>query len=321
MKKTFIKDMVENQNIDSVFLVVEKRMAETRSGNPYLRLRLSDRTGEIEARIWEQALQFAEEFEQNDFVRSKGRVNRYQDALQIVIHQVERVSESVVDPSDFLAVSTSSIDAMWEELGTIAAGVENQSLRNLLNAFLKDPDFTARFKRAPGAKKLHHVYIGGLLEHTITLCRLVMAVSEIYPGLNRDVLLTGAILHDVGKIEELTYERSFDYSDQGRLLGHLVMGVEMLEERIASLNHFPEEMALILKHLVISHHGQYLFGSPKRPKTLEAIILHYLDDMDAKFNGVQRFLERHTPLNSRWTEHHRVFDQFFYRPAPEENDT
>ncbi len=321
MKKTFIEDLVENQNIDSVFLVVEKRMAETRSGNPYLRLRLSDRTGEIEGRIWEQALELAKDFEQNDFVRSKGRVNRYQDTLQIVIHHLERVSESVVDPSDFVPVSTSSIDAMWEELKTMAGGVGNQSLRNLLNAFLNDPEFSARFRRAPGAKKLHHVYIGGLLEHTINLCRLVMAVSEIYPGLNRDVLLTGAILHDIGKIEELTYERAFDYSDQGRLLGHLVMGVEMLEEKIASLNDFPEEMALILKHLIISHHGEYLFGSPKRPKTLEAIILHYLDDMDAKFNGVQRFLERHTLLNSRWTEHHRVFDQFFYRPDLDESNT
>lgn len=321
MKKVFISDMVENQNIDSVFLVVEKRVAETRSGIPYLRLRLSDRTGEIEGRVWEQASELAKEFEKDDFVRSKGRVSSYQDTLQIVIHHIQRVPESAIDPSDFLPTSTRDIEAMWDELKTVARGVGNRSLRDLLDAFLNDAEFSAKFKRAPAAKKLHHVYIGGLLEHTINICKLVLAVSEIYSGLNRDVLLTAAILHDIGKIEELTYERSFDYSDQGRLLGHLVIGVEMLEAKIATLNNFSEELALILRHLIISHHGQYIWGSPKRPKTLEAIILHYLDDMDAKFNGVQEFLDRYTRVNSRWTEHHRVFDQFFYQPDLEESDT
>lgn len=321
MKKVFIGDMVENQSIDSVFLVVEKRIADTRSGTPYLRLRLSDRTGEIEARVWEQASEVAREFDKDDFIRVKGRVSRYQDTLQITIHHIQRLPESTVDPSEFLPTSTRDIEAMWNELRTVARGVENRGLRQLLDAFLDDPQFSARFKRVPAAKKLHHVYIGGLLEHTVDLCRLVLAVSEIYAGLNRDVLVTGAILHDIGKIEELTCERSFDYSDQGRLLGHLVMGVEMLETKIATLDNFSEELALNLKHLIISHHGQYAWGSPKRPKTLEAIVLHYLDDMDAKFNGVQAFLERSTRFNSRWTEHHRVFDQLFYQPDFEESDT
>jgi len=321
MKEVFVRDVVENQNIDSIFLVVEKRMAETRSGTPYLRLRLSDRTGEIEGRVWEQASQLEREFEKDDFVRFKGRVTRYQDTLQIVIHHIQRLPESAVDPSDFLPTSTRDIEAMWDELKSVAAGVGNRSLRDLLEAFLNDPEFSTKFKRAPAAKKLHHVYIGGLLEHTINLCKLVEAVSKIYSGLNKDVLLTGAILHDIGKTEELTYDKSFDYSDQGRLLGHVVMGVEMLEEKIATLTNFSEELALILKHLIISHHGQYIWGSPKRPKTLEAIILHQLDDMDAKFHGVQDFLEKHIRFDSRWTEHHRVFDQFFYQPDFEESDT
>jgi len=320
MKKVFVGDLVENQTVDTVFLVVEKRIAETRSGVPYLRLRLSDRTGEVEGRIWEQAPELAKEFERDDFVRFKGRVNRYQDTLQLVIHHIERLSESVIDPADFLPTSTRDIEAMWNELRTVARGVENRSLRDLLDAFLNDPEFSVRFKRAPAAKKLHHVYIGGLLEHTVDLCKLVFAVSEIYSVLNRDVLLTGAILHDIGKIEELTYERSFDYSDQGRLLGHVVMGVEMLETKIAGLDNFSQELALNLKHLIISHHGQYIWGSPKRPKTLEAIILHYLDDMDAKFNGVHAFLERYIRFNSRWTEHHPIFDQFFYQPDFEESE-
>ena len=320
MKKVFVGDLVENQTVDTVLLVVEKRIAETRSGVPYLRLRLSDRTGEVEGRIWEQASELAKEFERDDFVRFKGRVNRYQDTLQLVIHHIERLSESVIDPADFLPTSTRDIEAMWNELRTVARGVENRSLRDLLDAFLNDPEFSVRFKRAPAAKKLHHVYIGGLLEHTVDLCKLVFAVSEIYSVLNRDVLLTGAILHDIGKIEELTYERSFDYSDQGRLLGHVVMGVEMLETKIAGLDNFSQELALNLKHLIISHHGQYIWGSPKRPKTLEAIILHYLDDMDAKFNGVHAFLERYIRFNSRWTEHHPIFDQFFYQPDFEESE-
>jgi 3'-5' exoribonuclease len=318
MKTVFVANMVENQNIDALFLVVEKRVAETRSGTPYLRLRLSDRTGEIEGRVWEQASELEKEFDKDDFVRSKGRVTRYQDTLQMVIHHIQRVPESAIDPADFLPTSTRDIEAMWDELRTVAKGVGNRTLRELLDAFLNDSELSAKFKRAPAAKKLHHVCVGGLLEHTVTLCRLVLGVSEIYPVLNRDVLLTGAILHDIGKTEELTFERSFDYSDPGRLLGHVVIGVEMLEKKIAAQRNFPEELALILKHLIISHHGQYIWGSPKRPKTLEAIVLHHLDDMDAKFNGVHEFLEKHIRFNSRWTEHHRVFDQFFYQPEFEE---
>jgi 3'-5' exoribonuclease len=321
MKTVYIRDMVENQIVESVFLVVEKRVAETRSGTPYLRLKLSDRTGEIEARIWEQASELTKKFDKDDYVRSKGRVNRYQDSLQIAIHDIERLSESVVDPSDFLPVTSQDIETMWNDLKTAAKSVGNRSLRDLLGTFLEDPQFSSSFKLAPAAKKLHHGYVGGLLEHTVTLCRLVMVVSEIYRGLNRDVLLAGAILHDVGKIEELTYERSFDYSDRGRLLGHLVMGVEMVEKRIATLDGFPEELALILKHLILSHHGEYASGSPKRPKTLEAIILHYLDDMDAKYNGIRRFFERSIQSDSKWTEHHRVFDRFFYQPDFPETDT
>ncbi len=321
MKRVFVGEMVENQNVDSVFLLAEKHIAETRSGGSYLRLRLSDRTGEIEGRVWEQALELAKEFQKDDFVRTKGRIIRYQDTLQIIIHHIERVSDSSVDPCDFLPTSTRDIETMWEELQAMARRIGNQSLRGLIDAFLQDPDFSAKFKRAPAAKKLHHVYIGGLLEHTLNVCHLVLAIKPVYPGLNQDVLLAGAILHDIGKIDELTYTRSFNYSDQGRLLGHIVMGAEMLERKLSTLKGFSEELSLVLKHLIISHHGQYLWGSPKRPKTLEAVILHYLDDMDAKFNGVQDFMEKQTPFNSRWTEHHRIFDQFFYRPDYGEGDT
>jgi len=321
MHKTFVNQVIENQMVDSVFLVTEKRLAETRSGVPYLRLRLADRTGEIEGRVWEQATELAGEFDKDDYVRSRGRITRYQDVLQLVIHHIQRLPASTIEPSDFLPTTTRDIETMWEELRTIVQSLENENLRDLLNAFLTDDEFSNRFKRAPAAKKLHHVYVGGLLEHTLSVCRLAMAVAEMYPELNRDVLLTGAVLHDIGKIEELTYERSFDYSDKGRLLGHIVVGVEMVEKKIAVLDHFPEELALVLKHLLISHHGQYIWGSPKRPKTLEAIVLHNLDDLDAKFNGVQAFLEKHTHLNSRWTEHHRIFDQFFYQPDFENSDT
>ena len=321
MNKIFVNQVVEDQTVDSVFLVTEKRVAETRSGVPYLRLRLSDRTGEIEGRVWEQAAELAREFDKDDYVRSKGRITRYQDALQLVIYHIERLPASTIDPSDFLPTATRDIETMWEELRTIAQGLENESLRDLLNAFFTDDEFSNRFRRAPAAKRLHHVYVGGLLEHTLSVCRLAMAVTEMYAVLNRDVLLTGAVLHDIGKIEELTYERSFDYSDKGRLLGHIVVGVEMVEKKIAGLDHFPEELALVLKHLLISHHGQYIWGSPKRPKTLEAIVLHHLDDLDAKFNGVQEFLEKHMRFDSRWTEHHRIFDQFFYQPDLEDSDT
>jgi 3'-5' exoribonuclease len=203
--------------------------------------------------------------------------------------------------------------ALRELLGTI----ENKHLKELSSLFLSDRAFTARFRKAPAAKNFHHGYLGGLLEHTLAVCRLAAAVADHYPDLDRDLLLCAAFLHDIGKIREFSYTTHIEYSDEGRLLGHLVLGAAMVDEKISDLRRFPNDLAMRLKHLVLSHHGELEFGSPKRPKFLEAFALHLIDDLDAKMNGLKRFMDRDRHEGS-WTDFNRLFERYFLKGALEE---
>jgi 3'-5' exoribonuclease len=190
--------------------------------------------------------------------------------------------------------------------------VKNPHLCQLLQLFWEDEPFVKRFKMVPASKWVHHAFLGGLLEHTLSLSQLVLKNASHYAGLNLDLLLTASILHDMGKVDELLYTRSFNYSDEGQLLGHIILGIERVEDKIRQLIDFPRDLSTLLKHLLISHHGQYIWGSPKKPMTLEAVMLHYLDDMDAKINGIQQFLRTQVSEGSKWSAYHRAFEQFFY---------
>jgi 3'-5' exoribonuclease len=181
-----------------------------------------------------------------------------------------------------------------------------------MEAFLADEQFMYGYCKAPAAKGMHHVYLGGLLEHSLSVVRLVESIVPLYPDLNRDLLVVGGLLHDLGKVAELSYDRAFEYTDEGRLIGHISIGVEMLTERIATVPGFPRELGMLLKHLLLSHHGQYEYGSPKRPKTVEATILHYLDDMDSKINGIRAHIAKETAQGNRWTSHHRLYNLYFF---------
>jgi 3'-5' exoribonuclease len=187
------------------------------------------------------------------------------------------------------------------------------NLRALLQAFLDDGAFLEAYSRAPAAKAMHHVYLGGLLEHSLAVATLADDICQRYPGLNRDLLVAGALLHDIGKVNELRYARSFEYTDAGKLLGHIVIGVEMIEEKLRGIPGFPRELAILLKHLLLSHHGQYEYGSPKRPKTLEAVILNFIDDLDSKINGVRTHLDKEPDSDSSWTQYHRFYDRYFFK--------
>ena len=200
---------------------------------------------------------------------------------------------------------------MWRDSQDLK-GIENHSIKSLIEKFLSDRHFVQRFKRAPAAKNFHHSYLGGLLEHTLSVCQMSRYIIEHYPELNRDVMLAGAFLHDIGKIKELHFERKIDYTDEGRLLGHIVLGVELMDEKLMGLKDFPRELALRLKHLILSHHGQFEFGSPKRPKFLEAYALHLIDDLDAKMNGLSRFMERDRKEGD-WTDFNRLFERYFLK--------
>jgi len=310
--KTFINEFKENENVDSFFLVKEKSSGITRAASAYLKLKLGDCTGEIEGRIWTNVETVTESFEKDDFVHVRGKAISFQEHLQLNITHIEKVREEEITLSDFFPIAEKDIEDMFQSLIEISQHVKNQHLIQLLQLFWEDKSLVERFKMAPASKWLHHSYLGGLLEHTLSLTQLVMKNSNQYNGLNLDLLITASILHDIGKIDELSYHRSFDYSDEGKLLGHIVLGIERVDEKIRKLPNFPIDLSMLLKHLLLSHHGQYIWGSPKRPMTLEAVMLHYLDDMDAKINGIQQFLRKKGPDGSKWTSYHRLFEQYFY---------
>jgi 3'-5' exoribonuclease len=259
---------------------------------------------------------YADSFEKDDFVQLTGKAVSFQEHLQLNITHIERVGEEEILFSDFFPMAEKDAEEMFRSLIEISQQIKNPHLNQLLQLIWEDEPFVKRFKMAPASKWLHHNYLGGLLEHTLSLVQLVLKNVSHYKGLNLDVLLTASILHDLGKVEELSYQRSFDYSDEGRLLGHIILGIERLEDKIRQLPGFPKDLSTLLKHLLLSHHGQYIWGSPKRPMTLEAVMLHFLDDMDAKINGVQQFIKKQVPEGSKWSAYHRIFEQYFYVPFP-----
>jgi 3'-5' exoribonuclease len=312
VKENFVEALKTGQVVDDIFVARDKQLAHKKDGAPYLTLSLVDRTGDMRAVVWDRAQPISNGFAAGDYVRVRGKVSEYKGALQLVVRHLEPADRAQVDARDFLPATERDVNQMLEQLIQISRTVQNEHLSRLLAAFFEDPVFVDRFKTAPAAKKMHHAYLGGLLEHTLSIVRLIQAISAHYKGVDTDLLLTGGILHDIGKVYEFTYATHIDYSDEGRLLNHIVIGVEMLQKKIASLRDFPNALALVLKHLIVSHHGIRDFGSPEPPKTLEAIILNYLDELDAKVTAVRAFMEAEDS-EAPWTSYHRVLERFFFK--------
>jgi 3'-5' exoribonuclease len=313
IKSIYIKDIRPGEKISESFLVAEKNLAFSQKGAPYLNLRLKDRTGEVEGKIWENADELSKRFKRGDIVRVQSRAVSYKNALQLSILDIEQLSESDVNPVDYFPAVQKNIDEMFMEMMSHIDKVETPCLKSLLESFFKDDTIAVLFKKAPAAKTLHHVYIGGLLEHTLSVVRLLAIAGDHYQGINKDMLITGGLLHDIGKIYEFSYDRVVDYSDPGRLIGHIVIGLEMLDKKIAAIEDFPDSLAMELRHLLLSHHGAQEFGSPKRPKTLEALIVHHIDDLDAKVNAFQSYIEESRDEESKWTPFHRLLERFIYK--------
>ena len=314
MKKLFVEAIRERDWVDAPFLVRDKIMAMAKNGKPYMTLKLIDRSGELEARVWDRVDEFADLFGKDDFIRVQGKASVYLGKMQLVVQELSRLADDQVDLADFLPVAARSSLEMEQELRQKVASMQAEGyLRRLLEAFFADAEFLQHYRTAPAAKSMHHVYLGGLLEHSLAVADLADDICRRYPSLNRDLLLTGALLHDVGKVAELCYARSFDYTDAGKLLGHIVMGVEMVDAKARAIPDFPAELLVLVKHLLLSHHGQYEYGSPKRPKTLEALVLNFIDDMDAKINGVRTHIEREPDNPSAWTGYHRLYDRYFFK--------
>jgi len=317
LKKSYIEDIGERDSIDSIFLVRDKNMAMAKNGKPYMNLKLMDRSGEVDGRIWDNVDELTTLFNKDDFVHVKGKANVFMGKMQFIVTSITRVAEEQVELADFLPVSAHAPEEMRAEFKSMVAHIADPDYRRILESFGADEEFMHLFTKAPAAKSMHHVYLGGLLEHSLCVARLALDVSARYPQINRDLLVCSALLHDIGKVAELRYARSFDYTDVGKLIGHIVLGVEMLEEKIREWPDFPQHKAMLLKHMLLSHHGQYEYGSPKRPKTLEAVVLNFVDDMDAKINGISLHIEREQLNPSAWTSYHRLFDRYFYAPADE----
>jgi 3'-5' exoribonuclease len=313
MAKQYVSDLVANTRTDSTF-VVRSRSCATFRNKPgqYLNLTLADRTGEIAGRVWDNAEALAEILVPGTIVRVVGRVEEYQGKPQIIVAQAEACRETDVDPADYLAASRRDPMDMMDELRGVIEEVENPHLRSLLEAFFGDPDFRSRFSRSAGAKSLHHSFVSGLLEHTLGVVRILKAVCESHPQLNRDLLLAGALLQDVGKTEELTTEAAVDYTDTGRLLGHTVLTDRMVGERLRALPGFPPALADLLMHMLLSHHGQKEYGAPIVPMTAEACALHYADNLDAHVQYFSRIVEEGAATGNRWSDYQRLFDRYIF---------
>ncbi len=311
-----IRKLREQDRVDGRLLVAEKHLLATRDGRPFLRLRLMNRTGSIEAVLWDDAEAAYRLLDRSDHqvVEISGVVVLYQQERRIRLKSVTPAPGQAPNLDAFLPTSERNPEEMAEELHKTIRKVANPFLRRLLETIFRDPEIWESFRNTTAAKRMHHAYRGGLLEHTLSLARLVLLAHRNYPFLDRDLLLAGALVHDLGKARELRADAGFDYTDEGRLVGHIVLGLEILQKKIDSIPDFPPSLAASLKHLVVSHHGEVEFGSPRQPMSLEAICLHGLDDLDAKLWGVHDFIKQEAGPGKRWTSFHRVHQRYFYIP-------
>ncbi|MFO0842400.1 MAG: HD domain-containing protein [Gemmataceae bacterium] len=319
--RRFVQSLADGDSVEEVYLVVDKQLRANRNGNLFLQLDLRDRSGTINARLWNAGEPLFRSFEAGDFVVAKGKVQLFQGALQIILNAVTRHPAEKIDLADFLPHTDQDVSKLYERLRTLLRKLGNPHLRALAESFLMDEAFTQAFCRAPAGVRNHHAYVGGLLEHVVTMLDGADRLAPLYPELDRDLFLMGAFLHDIGKVRELTFDRTFGYSDEGQLVGHLVQGVEMVNEKVAQAveltgEPFPRELLLRLKHLIVSHHGTHEFGSPRLPMTPEAIALHHLDNLDAKLHTFTRDIREDTNQSSAWTPFNPSLNRRLFKGGP-----
>jgi len=319
-KEIYLKDIKQGEKVSSSFLAAEKNMAFSQKGSPYLNVRLKDKSGEMEGKVWDNAVELDRLFKKGDIIAIEGRAASYKNALQLSIISVRKCDSEEIDPADYLPRAKGDTAAMFNELTAFVDKITGKPLQDLLRAFFNDAPTAELFQRAPAAKGFHHIYLGGLLEHTLSVVRLLDKAADHYPNLNRDILIAGGLLHDIGKIYEFSFDSLIDYSDEGRLVGHIVMGVEMIDKKIAAIPDFPPQLALEMRHIILSHHGEFEYGSPKRPKTMEALVVHYMDDLDAKLNAFENFVADSANGDSEWTTYNRFFERYLYKRKQDKTD-
>ncbi len=320
--RRFVSQLAHNEAVSQVFLASEKQLRPNRNGNLYLQVDLSDRSGSVNTRLWNASETDYKAFDNGDYVHVEGATQLFQGNMQLIANRIRKARPDEVDEADFVTLQSAEIEQMRRRLEEILRGVSSRPLARLAEGFLKDDEFMAKFCRAPAGMKNHHAYQGGLLEHVLSLMELVLVVAPRYPQLDRDKLLLGVLLHDAAKVDELSYERDIAYTDEGQLLGHMVLGVTLLDDKVRQIvqqdgQPFPERLLVELKHMIVSHHGEYEYGSSKLPMTLEAITLHHLDNLDAKIASFTQLMKDCPNVDSSWTQYFNQIGRKLFKPVSE----
>jgi 3'-5' exoribonuclease len=312
MEKIFIRDFAPNQTISTTFLVKSKELRNKKTGGQFALITLSDKTGDITGQWWDNFEDTIDTFDRDDIVFARGLVTVYRNHLQLSIHRMRLCQEREYSLTDYFPTTKYDIDEMFAELMAIIGEFKNEYLRGLLQSIFGDENTARKFKKAPAAKTMHHPYLGGLLEHSLSLVKLCRKVGAHYDGIDIDLLQTGAVLHDFGKIDELAYDRAFGYTDDGQMIGHLVMETIMVADHIKQIPGFPDDLRRHLLHMLLAHHGKLEYGSPKLPSTPEALMLAYLDDLDSKVEAMMRLIAE-PQVEGDWTRMSPMFERPIYR--------
>lgn len=310
--KVFVKDLKEKDVFHTVFLVSEKAVLTDKNGKTYVSLHLNDVTGSLNARIWEKAEILGHSFQDGDFVWAKGHIQVFQGRKQAVVHDAAKAKSGEFKFGDYLKAAPADPEDMYREVLNFVGSVKDSNIQKLLQITLMDPKVKAPLFTSPAAKTIHHAYLGGLLEHILSICSLMKFLSEHYEFLDYDYLLFGAIYHDIGKIWELGLSDSIQYTQKGRLIGHMEIGCELIDDHAKEIPNFPEPLKDILKHIVLSHHGRLEYGSPKTPHFLEAMVVAMIDDLDSKINTMYHFMKTELPSGESWTRFHQGFERYLF---------
>jgi 3'-5' exoribonuclease len=311
MDKQTVRGLQDKDSVDTFFLVKEKNVNIGKNGRPFMSIVLGDQTGSIDGRVWDRVDELNREFDAGDVIRVKGLVQIFQNRKQLIIHRIEKADPATVNSEDFLPVSGKNPNDMFAALLVVVRSMKNDHLRQLTLDVIEDPEIKPLFMQAPAAKTIHHAWRGGLLEHVLSICKILDFLSGHYDFLNRDLLIFGGIFHDIGKVWELSYDGSLGYTDKGRLLGHMLLACELVDKKAARILGFSEDLKDMCKHIILSHHGRLEYGSPKRPKFMEAVLVAMVDDLDSKMNTIQTFIESERNVGDKWSRYNDLFDRYF----------
>lgn len=315
LKKTnrvLVKELKDKEPVHSVFLVKEKNIGVGKTGKPFMSLVLGDNTGNIDGRVWDQVEEFNKEFDTGDIILVKGSVQFFQNRKQLIISKITRQDSASFQLSDFVLSSAKNAEDMFAELMILVKEMNNEYLRMLVLSVLEDPEIRPMLFKAPAAKTIHHAWYGGLLEHILSITKILKGLAEHYDFLNRDLLYFGAIFHDIGKLWELEYDHMFGYTDRGRLIGHMEIACELVDRKSARIMGFPSDMKDICKHIILSHHGKLEYGSPKRPKFIEAFLVAFVDDLDSKMSTLNSFISSERGSGDSWSRYNDLFERYFF---------